>query len=50
MLINRQSDSYLHIVTKYKIPFPHSLADPYPDKSPKPRPKEGKEMEEYIQQ
>ena len=36
MLMKRQSDSYLHIITKYLIPFPYSLADPYPDNSPKP--------------
>ena len=48
--MNCQTDSYLHIITKYTIPFPHSLADPYPDNSPKLRSKEGKEMEQYIQQ
>ena len=48
--MNCQTASYLHIITKHIIPFPHSLAEPYPDKSPKPSSKKGKEMEEYIQQ
>ena len=48
--MNCQTDSYLHIITKYIIPLPHFLADTHPENSPKLGSKEGKKMEQYIQQ